>query len=174
MIDLNKLAEEIHAAAAEKGFWSVEDAEEKHIAKMHSELSEAVQADRAGIMYEVEHDGAKPEGVAAELTDFVMMAFDLLAWEGLKTVERFEEAVEEVLGDEESLCEVREGTLPVLVNEMHAIVSRAVNDDELYLLACAAVVVYMWLHARGYDLWQIIRAKMEYNKSRPALHGRAY
>ena len=27
---------------------------------------------------------------------------------------------------------------------------------------------------KGYDLWQIIRQKMEYNKSRPKLHGRAY
>ena len=59
MVDLNKLAAEIHEAAVKKGFWSVEDAEAKHIAKMHSELSEAVQADRAGIMYEVEHEGGE-------------------------------------------------------------------------------------------------------------------
>lgn len=77
MFDLNKLAAEIHAAAVEKGFWDVEDAESKHIAKMISELGEIVQADRAGVMYEVEHDGAKPEGVIAEIADFVMMTLDL-------------------------------------------------------------------------------------------------
>ena len=90
MIDLNKLADELHAAAVEKGFWAVDDAEEKHVAKMHSELSEAVQEDRCGrpLLYvdDIEvvdritnpamFDGRKPEGVAAELADFVMMVLD--------------------------------------------------------------------------------------------------
>lgn len=174
MIDLNKLAAEIHAAAVEKGFWDVEDAVEKHIAKMHSELSEAVQADRAGIMYEVEHEGAKPEGVAAELADFAMMALDFQAQIGGKVIEGFEAAAEDLKDDEEALCVSKETTLPAMVNEVHYIVSRAVYEEKPALICGVVVIVEMWLYVRGYDLWQIIRAKMEYNKSRPKLHGRAY
>lgn len=34
--------------------------------------------------------------------------------------------------------------------------------------------VRVWLKARGIDLWQVICLKMEYNRSRPKLHGRLY
>jgi hypothetical protein len=32
----------------------------------------------------------------------------------------------------------------------------------------------IWCSKHGYDLWDVIRQKMEYNRSRPKLHGRAY
>ena len=38
MVDLKNLAAEIHEAAVKRGFWDIEDAEEKHLAKMISEL----------------------------------------------------------------------------------------------------------------------------------------
>lgn len=174
MIDLNKLAAEIHAAAVGKGFWDVEDAAEKHVAKMHSELSEAVQADRAGIMYEIEREGAKPEGVAAELADFVMMALDLLAREDFEMDEIFMHVHKGIRRSEKNMNLARESTLPALVNNVHKLVSNAVYGNKLDALAVAVIVVDAWLHVRGHDLWEIIRQKMDYNKSRPKLHGRAY
>lgn len=164
MIDLNKLAAEIHAAAVEKGFWDVEDAEAKHIAKMHSELSEAVQADRVGNMYEVEREGAKPEGVVAELADFVMMVLDLAKHRELQ--------IPNLHGSYTSPGDMFKIHAPLydLVNSLHAILV-FISDDKLFrMIYCTEI----WLAHRGYDLWQIIRAKMEYNKSRPKLHGRAY
>ena len=167
MVDLNKLAAEIHEAAVKKGFWDVEDAETKHIAKMHSELSEAVQADRAGIMYEVEGDGGKPEGVAAELADFVMMLLDWAVYCGLKLKHPMKSTVIE---DEHI-------DLPNLANNMHEGI--VFVDNDMYADSCIHIRFMVacceeYLRLNGFDLWDIIRQKMAYNESRPALHGRLY
>lgn len=174
-VDIRQLAQEIHEAAVAKGFWDVEDALDKHVAKMHCEISEAVQADRMGNMYEIERDGAKPEGVAAELADFVMMALDLIKMAGI--VDRVSEYIPLA---EETAEEMKIHTyhLPTIAVALHMSVCNIVSDtpaDDKYI--CAATMITIpdaWLQAHGYDLWEIIRQKMEYNKSRPALHGRAY
>ena len=175
MTDLNKLAEELHAAAVEKGFWDVEDALNKHIAKMHSELSEAVQADRIGMMYDMERDGAKPEGIVAELADFVMMALDY--FEYVNVIELVSKFYYEHWNEAEKI--VKNVTLPVLVNSLHEAVvkshSTEIGFEETLIIKLFMVATpEVWLKARGYDLWDIIRQKMEYNRSRPALHGRLY
>ena len=169
-VNLNKLAAELHAAAVEKGFWDVENAHIKHIAKMHSEISEAVQADRAEIMYEIEHEGAKPEGVVAELADFVMMVLDLFA---ALNVELPEGSPSEWMTEPVEESALLEFDLPTLVCALHSELCDAIyNAGQAHKML---VMPYMWLHARGYDLWEIIRQKMEYNKkSRPKLHGREY
>lgn len=183
MVDLNKLAAELHAAAVKKGFWDVEEAEIKHIAKMHSELSEALQEDRCGrpMLYvdDIEameritdptvFDGRKPEGVAAELADFVMMVLDWAAASG------------DILLDTDATFH-RDATisalsLPELVCNMHemlALVDYVTMVPEGFMRTSIPYMISEWLEARGIDLWQIIRLKMEYNKSRPKLHGRAY
>lgn len=185
MINLNKLAEEIHAAAVEKGFWDVEEALEKHVAKMHSELSEAVQEDRCGrpLLYvddidvmdritdPAQFDGRKPEGVAAELADFVMMALDWAKQRGEMIAPPEEVFVAGNAGD------IQNASLAHFVNNLHEGISLIHND----WISCPAIhfafmvhFVDLWLKARGIDLWQIVQLKMEYNKSRPALHGRLY
>lgn len=183
MADLNKLAAELHAAAVEKGFWDVEDAELKHIAKMHSELSEALQEDRCGrpMLYvdDIEvmdritdpamFDGRKPEGVAAELADFVMMLLDLIVQ--LKCVVP-EGHPNEWLEDTLDYDELRSTGIWTLVCALHAEMC-----DLMYNMRMAhrpIVMINEWLSARGVDLLEIIRLKMEYNRSRPRLHGRLY
>lgn len=171
MIDLNKLAAEIHAAAVEKGFWDVEDALDKHLAKMISELGEIVQADRAGIMYEVERDGAKPEGVAAEIADFVMMTMDLCVElkgsfpeDDIETWNTNKDAVNTI------------AAIPAY-SLVGALVASLTSIDEITGSGPMLRILYaahIWLKTHGYDLWEIIRQKMEYNKGRPRLHGRAY
>lgn len=173
MIDLNKLAEEIHAAAVEKGFWDVEEAEEKHLAKMISELGEVVQADRAGVMYEVERDGAKPEGVVAELADFVMMALDWYVHSG--NIDEAVSVLNRMGATRPARLECRrvKSDLPymvmILANDILSV--RFGNHTNLCRAVFSAAIM---AKSFGYDLWEIIRAKMEYNKSRPALHGRLY
>lgn len=174
MIDLNKLAAEIHAAAVEKGFWDVEDAESKHIAKMISELGEIVQADRAGVMYEVEHDGAKPEGVIAEIADYVMMALDLL-----KHLEADFAVIPEVCADYSGLKQLCANynayeVALVLSAKLIAYASKVEDETSGSDLAFTIYIASAWAEAHGYDLWEVILQKIEYNKSRPALHGRLY
>ena len=180
MHDLNMLAAEIHSAAVEKGFWAVEEAEEKHIAKMHGELSEALQEDRCGrpLLYvddievscaitdPAQFDGRKPEGVAAELADFVMM---LLDWAKARDV-----VIDDYIKEPMSLASE---SLPYFVKTMHegiVLVSIEYVKKPEQHYAYMARCVEMWLRKRGVDLWEVIRLKMEYNKSRPALHGRLY
>lgn len=185
MIDLNKLAEELHAAAVEKGFWDVEAAEVKHLAKMHSELSEAVQEDRCGrpLLYvdDIEavdritgpamFDGRKPEGVAAELADFVMMALDWAAHLGLTC--DFEQLRKDIRGfdnGEMELC----GMVLSLHNLTCDLGTEAAEGYSTVTAFALVAIIELWLEIRGICLWEVIRLKMEYNRSRPALHGRLY
>lgn len=172
MVDYKKLAVEIHEAAVQKGFWDVNDAVEKHAAKMISELGEVIQADRAGIMYEIERDGAKPEGVVAELADFAMMTLDLCEECGFYVpnvdVSAWRECNDEEKKHYENL------TVYNLVGCLNAtFVAFGIDNANLHALEIIWAI-HHWLLARGYDLPDIIREKMNYNKSRPALHGRLY
>lgn len=46
MIDLNKLAQEVHANSVEKGFWEGDPSDQHFLCLVISELMEAVEADR--------------------------------------------------------------------------------------------------------------------------------
>ena len=177
MVDLNKLAAVIHEAAVKKGFWSVEEAEEKHLAKMISELGEVVQADRAGIMYEVEHEGAKPEGVVAELADFVMMALDFF----VQTEIPFSMLIGTVDYDNYRGSigkDVADIAVYKLVMLLDLSLNKLIYPEDIDDMAGSVLVmvygVYNWAEIQGFDLWSVIRQKMAYNESRPALHGRLY
>lgn len=177
MIDINKLAAEIHEAAVKKGFWDVEDAEGKHLVKMISELGEVVQADRAGIMYEIEREGAKPEGVIAELADFVMMALDVFV--------QMKVPFPMFLGTvdyDDYRRDVGKDTADLAVYELVMLLVFSLNKftdpEDIHDMAGSVLAmvygVYSWAEAQGFDLWSVIRQKMVYNESRPALHGRKY
>lgn len=171
-MNLYELAIKIHDAAVNKGFWNLEDPYTKHEAKMLSELGEVVQADRAGVMYEVEREGAKPEGVAAELADYVMMLLDY-AMQLELPVEAFENAMADnaaSFSDADDLpC------APLVMNLMIPLAMMVVSklSPTRMIIGCTQSVE-SWLKKRGYDLWGIIEAKLAYNESRPALHGRLY
>lgn len=194
MIELNKLAQEIHEAAVAKGFWAVDDAGEKHIVKMYSELAEAIQEDRCGnpmlyvddfaidfdgkITDTAQFEGRKPEGIAAELADFVMMALDLMASIGISA------ELDKLLGP---VREAMRSEVYVLYNDtplyrfvllcIHALEKMNNPEDNADILTSMQVMTHgveLWLEQRGIDLWQVIRLKMEYNRARPPLHGRKY
>ena len=189
---MNKLAAEIHEAAVKKGFWSVEDAEEKHLAKMISELGEVVQADRAGVMYEIEHEGAKPEGVVAEMADFVMMALDYaVQTEATSCFEygwnKLDEHIEFDLKNRKDCNTVEEmvslyASVPAYRFAIAA--SCSVGNARTPLSSAGKITenfgydahcMFVWCKGNGFDLWEVIRQKMEYNASnRGYLHGRAY
>ena len=185
MIDLNKLAKEIHKNAVAKGFWDRDDAEEIMFAWMHAELSEALNEDRLGrpMAYVDDFDlceritdverfgGRKPEGVAVELADFIILLLDWAAQNELEiyTPGPFDDKEEDI----------KDIPLHVIVNSHHEDVCRLWNpvmskSDQEYYVARDVSGINAWLASKGYDLAEIVRLKMDYNKARPRMHGRKY
>jgi len=76
VFQIEQLQQQVYAANEAQGFWDGPDNDNNasKIALMHSELSEALEADRKGI----EHDDKIPDftGVEAELADTVIRILD--------------------------------------------------------------------------------------------------
>jgi hypothetical protein len=104
--DIERLAREIYDTAKAKGWWDLDRRPLEIHALIHSEISEATEAFRAGKdpFYIEGGIKGKPEGEAVELVDAVIRILDYFAY-------------------------------------------------------------------RGWPIVEILRAKMEYNKTRPHLHG---
>ena len=77
---INMLAEQIHAANAAKGFWESDNTGEK-IALMHSELSEALEADRKNL---VSDHIPNFTGVEEELADCMIRIMDFAGHHSLR------------------------------------------------------------------------------------------
>lgn len=77
MIDIEKIANEIHRTAVEKGWWDKPREDLSCIALMHSELSEAVESLRNGDDAIWDNDG-KPEGWLVELVDCLIRIMDFV------------------------------------------------------------------------------------------------
>ncbi len=102
-MDLNKLAEEIHLNNKEKGFYDEPKNVGEMIALMHSELSEALEADRKGMYlsskmsnhiilalnhlppehYKAAYDQTIKGTVEEEMADVVIRVLDFCAYKGI-------------------------------------------------------------------------------------------
>ncbi len=70
----NMLSDEAHAIAKEKGFWEKNDNVGEKIALMHSELSEALEADRNDL--DSDKLGDEFMGIEEELADVIIRIAD--------------------------------------------------------------------------------------------------
>jgi len=78
---LKNLIKKIHEEAVKKGFWVKKRSFAEQIALMHSELSEALEDDRAG-KPPIYYEGKKPCGVVSELADCAIRIFDTCGYYG--------------------------------------------------------------------------------------------
>ena len=177
MTNLDALAAEIHENAVAHGFWEAHDAEEVAFEMLHCEICEAIQADRegqAGVWYETPASGPKkPEGTIVELADFAIRLLDFAAWAKIP-----------LQGPALYLCAVPDELyrLAFPLHDMvcslsilaHTLRNDAVLWQQSVLICRALAMVEQYTKARGYDFEQIVRMKMDYNRTRPRLHGKRY
>ena len=78
--DLNTLGQEIYQNAVEKGFYEHKPSFAERIALMHSELSEALEADRKDLM---DDKLTHRKGTEVELADCLIRILDCAAYMGM-------------------------------------------------------------------------------------------
>ena len=83
MTNLNDLANDIYLANKEKGFWDEPRSLCETTMLIVTELSEAVEEDRAGRAGVWYADNGKPEGIDIELIDALIRLLDLLGSRGV-------------------------------------------------------------------------------------------
>ena len=178
-MDLADLQKEAHAIAKDHGWWDEPRTFGDLIALVHSELSEALEWYREGEhvqpmreespQYGLDdpvHGKYKPVGVPSELADVVIRVADMAEWYG--------ETIASRIGEPAFIAKsVSKPSFGDWVSELHWQVANAWNEHE-YSIGALGDVVHtterMAVHY-GIDLDAAIKAKMEYNRTRPYRHG---
>lgn len=133
--------------------------------------------------------GRKPEGWCVELADFAMMALDLielLCNTGDGFDRRYEKERKDALQffqridnpPEASAEEIEIAALAAILFTAHDALDRGGDPGSADRLAAKLPIVLAILDAQmelwGYDLQELMRLKLEYNKTRKRLHGKRY
>ena len=151
-MNLIELQNKIHTQNKELGWWNEERPFSTFVCLFHSELSEAMEGDRKGLM-----DDHLPQYpmFQVELADFVIRCLD---WLGAKGNPNFDYSVTSADGCD--TCEV--------LATLHSLVSCAYDERELAVehLVDATHIAFNFAHDNGFNLHQIILEKVEYNKHR--------
>lgn len=158
MIDFNNFAKEAHENAVKHGFWE-ETSIDKQVALIHTEWSEAMQADRKG---------ACAEDVCTELIDGVLRVLDCCGGYGIH-----------IAFDEEPTAE-KAMPMEFLVNHLHYLTTQLrfqgfANTAVTCMYAMDAIWhVYCYVMSCGLDPEQVMLKKHQYNLTRPYKHGKKY
>ena len=186
-MNLNEMAAEVKAVNDEKGWHDKPRTHYALIALLHSEVSEALEAYRlwgfadATEYFKLGPKGSypalnpKPEGVGSELADVLIRWLDM-GWDALHL-------------DLDAEVDKRHGMYGINVDFMdaagimHMHLSRVLyaidsnlfgEDDEEVAKYFVAIYRYLvqWADHLGIDLAAEYRRKLDYNKTRPFMHGK--
>lgn len=165
---INDLVNQCHQIARNHGFWDQPREVGTMIALIHSEVSEAMEANSSAEFVE-------------ELADIVIRIADLCGGLGIDLQRMFPNQTLDILQagchhyvpyDTEryfGACRVSRQLSKAL--EMDRLEERDLFEAHI---AVAFFTTFEWAAARGYHIVDAITQKMEKNKARPHLHGKSY
>ncbi len=149
--DLNQFAAEVHQNAIDHGFWE-DSTDERQIALIHSEWSEALQADRSG---------CTPREVCTELIDGVLRVLDYCAEKNWIVGEKGWDFQPDFF---ETVC------------RLHTLTDDLYHDGMTVSLPHFNIISLVFAFARsyGFDPYELMKQKHEFNLTRPPKHGKRY
>lgn len=171
---LDALQKESYERAVRKGFYDPPPSFEQRIALVHSEISEVDEAlDDMGATEVRYTPNGKPEGPPTEIADIMIRIADL--YEYTDAGISFSEAI----GSER--VRLVYATYGEIIRHMHRRASRALEahrkgntEDMLRSLGMVAWLCFVFAGVAGFDLWDAIREKSEFNETRVHKHGKVY
>lgn len=162
-MNIKEIMTEAHKTAVLKGFYEKEVPMPTALALIHSELSEAVEADRKGDL----------ENRAEEMADVVIRICDTAEYHGLE--------IESISDPMHSYFLAANPDFPRFIMGCHAKVTDVYwswqRHPALYLAgAFGRLLAFILCNVKLFDidLEKAITEKMERNKLRPYKHGKAY
>lgn len=176
----SKFSKEVHNNAVEHGWWETERKFYEVIALIQSELSEALEEDRAGHGKEWYAEGSdKPEGIAVEFADAIIRILD---WFGKFDADPTDMMM---LAEEDFRKEIPDGvarSVSWTVAEANYWISASYNCWMMARpslsynerLAKAVMVILKWAVENKIDMDAVLQRKHEYNKTRPYKHGKRF
>ena len=162
-MNLIELQNKIHAQNVEMGWWDEPQPFSTFVCLFHSELSEAMEGDRKGLM-----DDHLPQYpmFQVELADFVIRCLDFLGSTGFSSNDYDDASCQ--LGDK-----IDKQSRTRLIAGLHLGVSLAMLEDEegnwgdsYSILAGVILTSFIYAKDEDFDLYKIILDKVEYNKHR--------
>ena len=176
------LIEAIHQNAVAKGFWAEDHSEQHYLMLVITELSEAVEAHRKGdwARREAYQDDLHKRFVDFDASLFRLHIKDSVEDELADALIRLYDIVgaEEYRLNEEHIAAFKECTLFDCENyykdELTEQILRCVAAIARNNIAEAIGTIEAVAEHNGIDLYWHVREKMQYNATRPALHGKKY
>jgi len=188
--ELKKLQDEIHQTAIDHGWWNKNRELPELLVLLHSEISEAFEAEQSNIMA-VYYKDNKPEGYLVEMADYVIRIMDLFGHYQIN-IETYMETLDyKNLFSKflECLLEINQFDIykkEIFLNHICCLHFNVSKSLEIYraeknnlvmigkiseiltrsIIGCFAYAKYL-----DHDLMEIIKEKHEYNKTRPYRHG---
>lgn len=154
-MNLIELQNKIHAQNKEMGWWDEPRPFSTFVCLFHSELSEAMEGDRKGLM-----DDHLPQYpmFQVELADFVIRCLD---WLGSVKANDYGQT---------EISEAKDMEVCDLIARLHSSVSNCIDsnlkpEDAEFVLSATVEFCFEYAHG-NFDLHKIILEKVEYNKHR--------
>lgn len=170
-------AKEIHETATQSGFWDEDRNYGEMLMLIVSELAESLEEHRDGRPNKYLIYTGKPEGIVIELADAGIRILDTLYanWKisyPTSIHDRFElERGSQTAINASRLYKITDNYAENLLTAT-VLVTRAIGRADW--LAAAFVYLERLAFSLGENIWDMMRTKMEFNKTRPYKHGKAY